>query len=66
MLVRLEDFLNEDMQKTIEQLGGDLKEARFKMTLQPVADLPETGAGGRGRAAAHDRRLAGQRGHAAG
>ena len=42
MLVRLEDFLNEDMQKTIEQLGGDLKEARFKMTLQPVADLPET------------------------
>lgn len=42
MLVRLEDFLNEDMQKTIEQLGGDLKEVRFKMTLQPVADLPET------------------------
>lgn len=42
MLVRLEDFLNEDMQKTIEQLGGDLKEARFKMTLQPAADLPET------------------------
>ena len=42
MLVRLEDFLNEDMQKTIEQLGGDLKEVRFKMTLQPVDQLSET------------------------
>lgn len=39
MLVRLEDFLNDDMQQTIEQLGGDLRTVRFKMTLQPVTDL---------------------------
>lgn len=41
LLVRLEDFLNEDMQATIKELGGTLEKARFKLALTPVRDLPE-------------------------
>ena len=42
VLVRLDDFLNEKMQETIEQLGGSLKEVRFKIALQPVSNLSES------------------------
>lgn len=39
--LRLEDLLSEAGQTTIKELGGDLKQVRFKLTLTPASELTD-------------------------
>ena len=44
VMVRLEDFLSDATQAVIKQLGGDLKQVRFKLMLLPADMLTQTEA----------------------
>ncbi len=45
VMIRLTDFLSEDMEKAIKQAGGNLTTTVFRITIEPV-DLPDDAVSG--------------------